>query len=380
MRARAITWLALACLAAPASAAPSPSPGPGPGPWDDLAQPNRRRCAQLLEAATKLPSRSVMALQMLRGAADLCPNDREVLQTVGEVLLDAHAYAEARRRLERAHQLADEPPPPTRERERSLMFHLGFAREVMGDLDGAIEQHRRVEALGGLPAPDQYLVHYDLGDELMAAGRLSDAIDEYRRAVALAPDKPVVRLALAVALDRDQEVDKSRAELAIVLTLDRTLKRLGGEEYVFVPAADVHYYRALALLERGAAAEARGELRAFVAELPSGPYAAHALERLAEIAERVDPRELEISSAAIDRPALARALGPLLPSLEECLPDRLFRLRLTVGSVGLRAESDHPAAECLDRALARAEIAMPRGGFGVVTVPIAGRRSAPSVR
>jgi tetratricopeptide (TPR) repeat protein len=372
MSVRVIAWLAVACLAAPVSAAPSP------GPWDDLAQPNRRRCAQLVEAATKLPSGSAMALQMLRGAADLCPNDRDVLQTVGEALLTARAYADARRRLERAHQLADESPPSTRERELSLLFHLGFAREVTGDLDGAIEQHRRLEALGGLPAPNQYLVHYDLGDELMAAGRLSDAIDEYRRAVALAPDKSVVRLALAVALDRDEQVDKSRAELTIVLTLDRTLKRLGSEEYIFVPAADVHYYRALALLERGAAAEARVELRAFVAELPSGPYAAHALGRLAEIAERVDPRELEVSSAGIDRPTVARALGPVLRSLEECLPDRLFRLRLTVAAVGLRAEADHPAAECLDRALSRAEIALPRNGFGVVTVPIAGRRSAPS--
>lgn len=372
MSARAAAWLLIVGVAATAQA--------GPSPWDELAQPNRRRCAQLLEGAAKARGSGdgAMSLQMWRGAAALCPGDREVQQTVGEALLAARAFAEARRSLERARQLADDTPP-SRERELSLLFHLGFARQVTGDVDGAIEPHRRLEALGGLPAPNQYLVHYDLGDELMATGHLSDAIDEYRRAVELAPDRPVVRLALAEALDRDEQVDQSRAELAIVLTLDPQLKRLASAEYVFVPAADVHDYRALALAERGAAAEARLELRAFLAELPAGPYAAHAERRLAELEHHVDPRELE-ASGAVDKRAMARALAAAVAALEDCLPaGRLFRLRLRVGAGGVHAEPQHPAAECLERALSRVEPAAVRGASGLVTLPVAGRRSAPSI-
>jgi tetratricopeptide (TPR) repeat protein len=223
-------------------------------------------------------------------------------------------------------------------------------------------------------------VHYDLGDELMAAGRLTEAIDEYGRAVTLAPDKPVPRLAHAVALDRDGQVDRARAELDVVVTLDPALQRLDGADYIFVPAADVHYYRALALGARGSAAAARAELRAFLTELPEGPYAAHARQRLAEAELRVDPRELEVSSAAIDTRAVARALGPVVAGLEGCLPaPRVVHVRFLVSPGRLRSEPGHPAAECLDLVLSRVDTdPLRRVTTGSVAVPLAGRRSAAS--
>src|SRR5262249_55005711 len=159
------------------------------------------------------------------------------------VLLTLRQYPDARQALERAQVVARDQPS-TREDEAELAFHLGFAREVTSDLDGAVEAHRALAAMGGLPPPNQYLVHYDLGDELMALGRLSEAIDEYRQAVQLAPDKPIPRLAYAVALDRDGQTDKSHAEIGVVLSLDPQLRRLDGDEYVFVPGPDIHFYRA----------------------------------------------------------------------------------------------------------------------------------------
>lgn len=366
MSARAVAVALL--VAAPLHAAPSL--------WEALAQPHHKRCLQLLENATRLRAsgESAMSLPMLRGAVELCPNDREVLQAAGEALLSARLFAEARRALERARLFADESPLP-RERELSLLRYLGVARELTGDLDGAIEQHRRLEALGGLPPPNQPVVHHELGDELMATGRLADAIDEYRRAVALAPDRPLVRLALAVALDRDEQVDRARAETAIVLTLDSQLRRLASDEYVFVPAADVHYYRALALTERGALGEARLSLRKFLDELPSGPYAAHARRRLAAAETRVDPRELE-ADPAVDKRLIARALGPVVAALEDCLPaGRVQRLRFSLARGALHADPHHPVATCLDRTLAG--VAAPRTS-GAVVVPLAGRSGATS--
>jgi tetratricopeptide (TPR) repeat protein len=351
-------------------------------PWDDVAHPNRRRCAQLAEEASKLADahQAKAATQAARTAVALCPSDRAVLAAAGEALLGAHEFTEGSLRLERARSLAD-GAPISRDRELSLAFLLGFARKVTGDLDGAVEEHRRLEAMGGLPSPNQYLVHYNLGDELMAAGRLGEALDEYRRAVALAPPtKPVVRLALAVALDRNGQTDQARNELAGVLAFDPELRSLAADDYIFVPREDVYYYRALALYERGATAEARLNLRTFVAELPSSPYLARARERLAEAEERVDPRELEPVAPGLDRPLVARLMGPVVAPLESCLPaQRVIRVRLQLANGRLRAEPQHPAAECLDRSLSRIDASvLGQGRTASFTVPLAGRRGAAS--
>jgi len=377
VRGGALTLIGLALTAVVSMAAVAAA-----SPWEEVAHPNRRRCAQLAEEASKLADSHQwkLATQAARTAVALCPSDRAVLVAAGEALLAAHEFSEGRQRLERAHALPDGTPAP-RDRERSLAFLLGFAREVTGDLDGAIEEHRRLEAMGGLPAPKQYLVHYNLGDELMAAGRLGEALDEYRRAVALAPPtKPVVRLALAVALDRNEQTDQARNELAAVLAFDPDLRSLSADDYVFVPREDVYYYRALALYERGATAEARVNLRTFLAEVPSSPYLARARERLAEAEERVDPRELEAVAPGLDRPALARLLGPVVASLESCLPaPRVVRVRLQLANTRLRAEPQHPAAECLDRALSRIDAAsLGQARTGSFSLPLAGRRAAAS--
>ncbi len=371
----AVGMIGLLALAGGAHAAP-------PSPWDEVAHPNRRRCTQLVEDAAKLAEQhqSKPAVDTARTAVRLCPADRLVLQSAGEVLLGAHEYGEARQRLERARSLAD-GAPASRERELSLAFVLGFAREVTGDLDGAIEEHRRLEAMGGLPAPNQYLVHYDLGDELMATGRLTEAIDEYRRAMLLAPPtKPVVRLALAVALDRDEQIDEARAEIIAVLAFDPELRSLASDEYVFVPPADVYYYRALAAYERGSVAESRFQLRTFLSELPSSPYAARARQRLADAEHRVDVREVEGGLPVGDRQAVARALGPLVGDLEACLPGpRLVRLRLLVAAGHVAAEPSFPAADCLDRVLSRVDTSLLAAArAGGYTVWVAGRRGAAS--
>jgi len=184
-----------------------------------------------------------------------------------------------------------------------------------------------------------------------------------------------------VALDRDGRTDRARAEVGVVLSLDPLLRRLDSEEYVFVPAADVHFYRTLANLERGAIAEARFALRAYLAELGDGPYARHARVRLAEAETRVDPRELEVDGgiAPPDARALAAALSPAVRALEDCLPaSHVMKVVLVATAGGIRSQPSHPAAACFDRVLGQAGRLALRGRGGRIqfSLPLAGRRVA----
>ena len=126
-----------------------------------------------------------------------------------------------------------------------------------------------------------------------------------------------------------------------------------------MPPADVHYYRALALAERGSGADARLALRTFLAELPTSPYAAHARARLADAESHLDPRELEVSSGDVDSRLIARALGPAVGALDGCLAaGRLLRVKLLVAPGRLRCEPEHPLADCVNAALGRLDPAL----------------------
>jgi hypothetical protein len=82
----------------------------------------------------------------------------------------------------------------------------------------------------------------------------------------------------------------------------------------------------------------------------------------------------------LDRPWVARLIGPVVASLESCLPaQRVIRVRLQLANGRLRAEPQHPAAECLDRTLSRIDASVPgQGRTASFTVPLAGRRGAAS--
>lgn len=261
---------ALASLADPPSAL-----------WDDVARPNRLRCARLVEEGRRLSDartavEAARALEVLDEAARLCPRDLEALALLGQAQVRSGQWATGRAALERARALA----PAGDDRDPRLAFYLALARAHDGDLEGSLVEYRRAERIGGL-GRETWLLHYDLGDTLMALGRLEEAIDSYRRAIKAAPaTEAISRFALAVALDRDGQVERSRAELRMAVAIDRRLTCLEDARYFFVPPADQHYYLALAYRALGRAAEARAKLEAFLRELPDGPYAFRARELL----------------------------------------------------------------------------------------------------
>jgi tetratricopeptide (TPR) repeat protein len=247
--------------------------------WEEVLQPGRVRCTALVRRAERmLPPRgakSEEARQLLLDGRASCATSVELLALLGRLQLERGDYVEARALLEEARRLS----PEDAELDAQLAVHLGFVRSVQGDLLGSLVEYRRAEAVGPLEG-DAWLLAYDVGDSLMALGRVGEAIEAYRRAIRLAPSQAIPRFALAVALDRDGQTERSRVEALAGLARDPRLRTLTQGQYVFVPPAEVHYYRFVAHRARNSPVEAVQALRAFVAELPSSPYAERAREQL----------------------------------------------------------------------------------------------------
>ncbi len=264
----------------------------GPSPlWESVVHPHRARCAQLVDEGRRALGRNSpeLALKSFAEASRLCPDEPEAFALGGATLVDTGDYPAARTALERARALDGDEGG-----DAQLAFHLGFVRALGGDFDGSLTEYRRSLQLGGLGLADNWLLYYDLGDTLMALGRLAEATDAYRRSSRAAPLKAITHLALAIAYDRDGEVERSRVELSIALSQDPLLYALQSDQFIFVPAAERHYYLALGFLQRGLRSRGRWELRQFLAQLPDGPYSARARERLAQAEAALPPGTLEI--------------------------------------------------------------------------------------
>jgi tetratricopeptide (TPR) repeat protein len=252
--------------------------GAGPSPlWEDVAHPNRPKCAALAADMRRVSTvrnsgeREFATTLLVRGLR-ACPKDVEVLTLAGDIQIKLGDTHGARTTLELARTIA----PAGEDRDALLSYDLGWARSLTGDLEAGLAEYRRAETLGGLRDP--WHLPYNIGDNLMALGRLSEAIFAYRRALRLAPHATIVRFALAVALDRDGQIDLSRAEMSQALSRDHRLATLTSGEWYFIPRGEHHYYLALAHRAKGKPAEARAHLAEFLKLLPDSPYAARARE------------------------------------------------------------------------------------------------------
>jgi tetratricopeptide (TPR) repeat protein len=93
------------------------------------------------------------------------------------------------------------------------LMRAGVAAQQQGDYRSAIASFQNALTID----PDIVEARERLGQSLAADGQLDAAIEQDRRLLATSPDRPGVRLSLALALYQKNDLEHARAELETLL-------------------------------------------------------------------------------------------------------------------------------------------------------------------
>jgi len=190
---------------------------------------------------------------------------------------------------------------------------------------------------------DRSVLYGNSAETVMALGRLDAAIERYRMAEATSAQGDIqwelAEWGLGVALDRDEQVEKSRQAIQRALDIDPTMAHLADESVFFEPAGDKRYYEALGHEVAGDRELALAAWRMFLAEAPSSQYAKRARAHLADlkraplVASSIDPAHVHVGIGEIMD---LRALRPAA-TLRDVVAQHQDELRLCYARV-LRSE------------------------------------------
>ncbi len=264
------------------------------GPDEPLPPGNEPR-RQYYDAAA---SRAAEAQELLKDLLTKSPNDPDLHWLAGAAAMaisdgpgPAHsprkAVQEAILELEKARQLA-----PHGAHARNIADALGILYSKLDQHDRALAEYDRAIQLrlgeGDVTDGDSIAANLygNSAEALMGLGRLPEAIARYRRSAELSVNEPRTRslafFGLGVALDRDEQLEKSRDAIRQALVTDPT--SLDSVDVFFMPEGDKFYYLALGFLARDNPAAAALAFKEFLARLPNSRYAARAKAHLGEIA------------------------------------------------------------------------------------------------
>lgn len=186
------------------------------------------------------------ALGIGRRAAALNPADEDPWGIIGDALLELGRYRSAFRAFQR---MVDLRPGP------AAYARVAYARELTGDLDGAVRAMRMAMDAAGTPQ-DAAWAAAQLGDLAWNRGAVAAAARNYRHALAIVPDYPAAEAGMArVAWAR------SRLDVAIQ-RLSGVVRRYPLPEYV-VALGDLARVAGRRSLARAQYRLARAEHRLF---------------------------------------------------------------------------------------------------------------------
>ncbi len=151
------------------------------------------------------------ALQALRRAAELLPQDPEAHANLGAALHDRRQWSEALASLQRA--LAIRPDDP------QSLVDAGNALRALGRARESLALYQRALRL----APDDAPVHNNLGNAHLELGDAAQAAACYRRAAQLRPGDAGIHCNLGNALRQLGELETAATESARAIALDPRL-------------------------------------------------------------------------------------------------------------------------------------------------------------
>lgn len=161
--------------------------------------------------------------------------------------------------------------------------------------DAVAEYDRALRLLPGEPElvhlsrrHQEAMILGNSAEALMAMGKLDDAIRRYALAESIdrSDQATLHALGLAVAYDRDGQVQKSRDAVARALAADPGLRLFQGDDVFFVPDGDRHYYWGLIHEALDSRDDALRSFRQFLDELPTSRYAARARSHMDDLKRR----------------------------------------------------------------------------------------------
>lgn len=157
--------------------------------------------------------------------------------------------------------------------------HLERFTEAVSEYDHAISMLPGEPDLAHAPRRQQQaMLLGNSAEALMALGKLDEAIRRYAQAESIdrTDQASLHALGLAVAYDRDGQLQKSREALQRALAADPGLRTFQSDDVFFVPEGDRYYYWGLLNEEFGNRDEAIKAFRDFVTEVPRSRYAVRA--------------------------------------------------------------------------------------------------------
>jgi tetratricopeptide (TPR) repeat protein len=148
------------------------------------------------------------ALKWGRMARAIDPYDAEAPGVIGDALVELGRYDEAVRSFQ---EMIDLRP------NLGSYARVSYARELHGDLSGAIEAMRDAQAAAGGAPEDAAWVASQLGDLYLLARRVAWAEREYRRGAYLAPEYVLPQVGLAKVAAMRGDLDRAADKLSLVV-------------------------------------------------------------------------------------------------------------------------------------------------------------------
>ena len=302
---------------------------------------------KLLATIVIAQGRPAEAIDYLRPALEVTPDDPSLLALLGRALMGDRRYSEAADMLERAARFSDDP---------SIRTDLARLRLAAGRRDEAVASLEEGMSLGGGGADGLLLVMVHLRE-----GEYDDALRVARVLIERDPDNPLLHNLVGGALVGARDRDGARASFEQALAIDPR----------FLPA---HANLARLDLQDGAADAAARRYRMM---LGVNPLEIEALLGLAGIAQRAGRLDEAISFLATVRQVEPQAIEPQLTLVELYLrtgkPDRAMiaarrlqdeqgdtlEILHALGQAQIAVEENEAAAETFARMAAIASISAP---------------------